>query len=107
MLYKCGVGLGVTYPAMIETLVATCHRHDTETLARCEVLAHLHMVFHPSICGLHRDVATVTAALIGCIDAGLLPGRTRGGGDRDRLLPLNRRMIMLDGCSNSSTALCI
>jgi hypothetical protein len=97
------VGLGATHPATIETLPATSHKPNAETLTGREVLAHRRMAFHPRMYGLHRAAVAVVAALISYIDVGLLMGRTRGG-DRDRLVPLHRRVTTLDGCSNSSAA---
>jgi hypothetical protein len=70
----CGVGLEVAYPAMIETLSATSHGPDIETLARHEVLAYQCTTFHPCMCGLRRGTAAVATVLIGYIDVGLLPG---------------------------------
>jgi hypothetical protein len=52
-------------------------------------------MFLPRTCGFCRDVATVAAALISYVDVGLLLGRTRGGCDRDRLLPLHRCVTTL------------
>jgi hypothetical protein len=101
------VGLGATHPTTIETLTATSHGYDAETLTGREVLLHRRTTFHPRMCGLHRGAAAVAAALIGYIYMGLLPGRTRGGDDRGRLVPLYGRTTMLEGYSNSSAALCI
>jgi hypothetical protein len=53
---------------------------------------------------LRGGAAIVTATLIGYGNFGLLLRRPREGYDRDRLLPLHRRVTTLDRYSNSSSA---
>jgi hypothetical protein len=92
---------------IIPTKSSIRHNHgpDAETLAGFEVLAHQYMAVHPYMCGLHRCVVAVAAALVGYVDVRLLSGQTQGGGDHDRQLSLHRRTITLDDCSNSSATL--
>jgi hypothetical protein len=66
------VRLGATHSATIETLAATCHGLDVETLVGREVVAHRRTTFNPRMCGLCRGVAAVATVLIG-YDVGLLP----------------------------------
>jgi hypothetical protein len=73
---------------MIESLAATSHGSNVETLAGHKVLAHQRTAFHPHMCGLHRAAAAIVAVLISYIGARLLLGQARGV-DRDRLLPLH------------------
>jgi hypothetical protein len=73
------VGLAAIYPAMLETLVTTSRRSDTETLARHVVLAHWCTTYHPHMRGPHRGAV----ALINYVGVRLLLGQTRGGGNRD------------------------
>jgi hypothetical protein len=64
-----GVGLGVRHTPThhhVKILATISSRFDPETLAACDVLAHLHAIFPPYMCGLYEDVAAVAAVLIGC-----------------------------------------
>jgi hypothetical protein len=61
------VGLGATYPIVIETLAVTSHGPNVDTLAGREVLAHRRMSFHP--CGLYKCVIIVAAMLISYVKA--------------------------------------
>ena len=88
----------------VKTLASTSSWPNPETLAARVVLAHPRAVFHPCMCVLRGGAAVVAAVLIGYGGARLLLGRGRGGGDHDRLLPLHRRAITLDRCSNSFSA---
>jgi hypothetical protein len=102
-----GVGLGAQYTPTchhVTTLDATSSRLNPETLATCEVLAHLHMTFHSCTCGLCRDTAAIAATLIKYSGARSLLGQGRGGGDRGRLVPLHRRTTTLDHYFDSSSA---
>jgi hypothetical protein len=65
----------VTDPTTIETLAATYHGLDVETLTERKVLVHQRTMFYPCTCGFRRG----TAALIGYVDMRLMSGQIRGG----------------------------
>jgi hypothetical protein len=65
----------VTDPTTIETLAATYHGLDVETLTERKVLVHQRTMFYPRTCGFRRG----TAALIGYVDMRLMSGQIRGG----------------------------
>jgi hypothetical protein len=63
----------VTHPVTIDTLAATSHGLDVETISRREVVAQRCTAFHLCMYRLRRDAVAVAATLIG-YDVGLLPG---------------------------------
>jgi hypothetical protein len=48
----------------VKTLVVTSSRPNPETLAACELLAHLRVTFHPCMCGLRGGTVAFVVMLI-------------------------------------------
>jgi hypothetical protein len=88
----------------LETLAVAASLLSLEALAVHVVLAHPRAVFHPCTCGFRGGAVAVAATLIGYDDRGVAAGTTTRRSNRDRLLPLHRRVTMLDRYSNSTSA---
>jgi hypothetical protein len=70
------VGHKYAYTPPHETLAAASSRPNSKALVARVVLAHLHVAFHPCMCGLHGGTNAVAAVLIGYDDVEIITEMT-------------------------------